>query len=166
MVDVFKETLMRGQIAERILASRFLEVGADVQWTNEKNSGCDLTVRLPGKSLFRIEIKDEQNYAYTGNIAIERIQNKNKDPSGLAITTSDVWIHSFGTDGPYFAFRVVPMKRFLHRNREQYPIKPFGQADNKNAGQIVPIAVLQTQNWADYCESFEDLFMSSIWDWS
>jgi hypothetical protein len=162
MGDVFQQTLQRGQIAERILATRFLELGCGVEWTNEEHTGRDMLVRMRGE-LFGIEVKDEQNYAESGRIAIERQQNEHRDPSGIAITTADIWIHVFGPDGPYVIYRVIPMKRFLSRYKDKYRILQFGQSDNSNRGHLVPIAILQTHTWADYCETADELYMSKVW---
>jgi hypothetical protein len=163
MAETFEQALKQAHIAEQILATHFLEVGCAVEWTNEKGTGRDMLVRIRGV-VFGVEVKDEENFRDSGNIAIERAQNLNGDPSGLGITTADIWIHVFGSGGPYMAYRVIPMKRFLSRNKQAYPIRPFGKSDNANKGNLVPVAVLQTQPWADYCESFGELYMSSVWE--
>lgn len=163
MGNVFQENLLRAQITERVLADRFLEAGCVVEWNNEKESGCDMTIRRKGR-LHRIEVKDEQNHEGSGNIAIERTQGQDGKPSGISITTADIWVHVFGADGPYVIFQVIPMKLFLAGNRGIYRIIKFGQADNNNAGRIIPRAVLHTVEWADDCESFDELYMSKAWE--
>jgi hypothetical protein len=63
-----------------------------------------------GAKLERIELKSESHqWEHTGNIAIEyRCDGR---PSGLSVTTADLWVHELKRDGQTLIYLVIPVPR-------------------------------------------------------
>lgn len=160
--EQFESTLTMAHHVEYRVATKALEYGCHVEWDDVKESGRDLNVRVH-KPIERVEIKDESNYFGTGNVVIERSQGDPKQPSGIGITTADVFLHVFGTDGPFVLYRVQQMKVFLQMNLYRWPAKLFSGSDNNNHGHLVKYAEFISQPWAELCNSWDELWMSRVW---
>src|SRR4029077_10931742 len=66
-----------------------------------------------------IELKSETyQWEQTGNICIEYRQNG--QPSGIAITKADVWVHELRRDGQTLCWLMFPIERLKDLAREQH----------------------------------------------
>jgi hypothetical protein len=67
----------------------------------------------------KIELKSETwQWEQTGNICIEFRQND--QPSGIAITEADYWVHELKRDGLTLVYLMFPIERLKALAREQY----------------------------------------------
>ena len=67
----------------------------------------------------RIELKSESHqWEKTGNICIEYRQNGN--PSGIAATEADLWVHELKRDGETLCYLMFPAERLKKLAREAY----------------------------------------------
>ena len=81
------------------------------------------------KGMYTCEIKTERDkWAKTGNICIE-IESYGK-PSGLQVTTSDIWVQNLVKDGKLIASLVIPTEN-LKELTKQVPSKTLYGGDNK-----------------------------------
>jgi hypothetical protein len=69
--------------------------------------------------LERIELKSEsRRWEETGNIVIEYRQNG--QPSGIATTEADCWVHELKRDGQTLVYLMFPIERLKALCREAY----------------------------------------------
>ena len=83
-----------GQEAE-VFVKKILDkadIGCELNEDYERRYDCDLDCRI-GKKRFTCEVKFDKMAEKTGNIAIEFWNSKADRPSGIKVTTSDIWIH-------------------------------------------------------------------------
>jgi hypothetical protein len=67
----------------------------------------------------KIELKSETwQWERTGNICIEFRQNG--QPSGIAITDADVWVHELRRDDKTLVWLMFPIERLLELARDAY----------------------------------------------
>src|SRR5215468_10178544 len=67
----------------------------------------------------KIELKSESwLWEQTGNICIEYRQDD--QPSGIAITEADYWVHELKRDGQTLVYLMFPIERLKELAREQY----------------------------------------------
>jgi hypothetical protein len=72
-----------------------------------------------GQKLERIELKTESwQWERTGNICIEFRQHGR--PSGIAITTADVWVHELQREGATLVYLMFPIERLKALCRAAY----------------------------------------------
>lgn len=65
----------------------------------------------------KIELKSETwQWEQTGNICIEYLQNG--EPSGIAATTADVWVHELRRDDATLVYLMFPVERLKALARE------------------------------------------------
>ena len=108
---------------------------------------------------FRVEVKNEDRYATSGNICVETRQGFPLRPSGVAWSEATVFIHTL------MNFCVVYRRREMHawlRDEFKGGRKEQAFGDNNNRGFVIAISVLESADWFDYCR-FADMPSSSIW---
>jgi hypothetical protein len=67
----------------------------------------------------KIELKTETwQWEQTGNICIEYRQNG--EPSGIAVTEADYWVHELRRDGKTLCYLMFPVARLKELAREAY----------------------------------------------
>jgi len=72
-----------------------------------------------GMKPVRIELKSETwQWEQTGNICIEYRQNG--QPSGIAATTADLWVHELRRDGRTLCWIMFPIDRLKELARKAY----------------------------------------------
>lgn len=153
----FQEALPKGHEAERRVASILLRAGAQVQHRSNRSS-FDLTATLAFGRPELIEVKNEDEYAQSGNICLELTQGKEGKPrraSGLAISESTVMVHTLGKQ--LALYRTRDMRLFV----KQCGIKPQPFGDWGNEGIIMPLNRLEGQPWFDLTDD-EHLAQSRV----
>ena len=90
----------------------------------------------------RVEVKTERNiWATTGNIAVE-IKCRN-EPSGIATTDADYWIHLLALDNDVFGGFIFPTQKLKERIKELLKDKTakiqYGGDDNASKLVLIPI---------------------------
>jgi hypothetical protein len=72
-----------------------------------------------GTRPLRIELKSETwQWEQTGNICVEYRQNG--EPSGIAITEADIWVHELRRNGDTLLWLMIPIPRLKELAREAY----------------------------------------------
>jgi hypothetical protein len=67
----------------------------------------------------KVELKSETwQWEQTGNIAIEYRQNG--QPSGIAVTEADYWVHELRRDGGTLCYLMFPIERLKELARKAY----------------------------------------------
>jgi hypothetical protein len=67
----------------------------------------------------KIELKSESyQWEQTGNICIEYRQDG--EPSGIAVTEADMWVHELKRDGETLLYLMVPVPRLKELAREAF----------------------------------------------
>src|ERR1035437_229291 len=70
-----------------------------------------------GSKIEKIELKSETwQWERTGNICIEFSQNG--QPSGIAVTDADMWVHELRRDGKTLVYLMFPIARLKELARE------------------------------------------------
>ena len=90
----------------------------------------------------RVEVKTERNiWATTGNIAVEIKCRDN--PSGIATTDADYWIHLLAIDDDVFGGFIFPTQKLKERIKELLKDKTakiqYGGDDNASKLVLIPI---------------------------
>jgi len=122
-------------------------------WQAKDRSGgkqIDLLVTFP--YLFGIEIKDEDNFADSGNICIETFQGEPRRPSGLMISATQFFVHTLGAMS--IVYSTPHMQRCVAGAIEAGRLteRVFANADNHNGGVIVKRSKLTWRSrWVDEC---------------
>ena len=157
--EAFQSQNAFGQEGQNVVMLSLLKGGCSVQKADADNWR-DMVANIGGQT-FRLEIKNEDRHQHTGNIAIETFQGRNKKPSGLSITSSDVWIHKIGA--MCVAYRVPDMKTWLYECASIFKLspKPFAGADGGCGGYVVPIRFLDNRSWTDTI-ALESLHTSKV----
>ena len=97
---------------------------------------------------FRVEVKNEDNYAKSGNICIETRQGWPLRVSGVADSEATIFVHTFLDNCAIYRGR--EMHQWLReevREGRRYE-QAFG--DNNNRGFVVPLPDLFQYEWFDY----------------
>ena len=154
----------KGQDAERRVAHILVDAGWGVKWLSRGNKH-DLSVEPPSGTE-RVEVKNEDAFAHSGNLCIELFQGPARKPSGLAVSEASVCIHTLGETCAIF--RKQPMLNHVmeaqRRNPPLYQVIQFGRADNANQGLKVPRIVLSLRDWYEEVP-LEQLAASRVWAW-
>jgi hypothetical protein len=75
----------------------------------------------------KIELKSETwQWERTGNICIEYRQNG--EPSGIAVTEADYWVHELRRDGATLCYLMFPIDRLKALARQAYAAGRFREA--------------------------------------
>lgn len=127
---------------------------------DDARSSHDISVSFDGRTE-KVEIKNEDNYANSGNVIVEYYQGEHK-PSGILASKAYVFIHSLGTMA--FLYKVEEMKVWLERMDKLFPIIALAKSDNNNMGRKVAIrSVLESQHkWNDFI-AFKKIPHSHVW---
>jgi hypothetical protein len=141
----FEEALPVGHVGEDRIRAILAEAGAQVQ-KFDCLAAFDFTATVHFGHPERIEVKNEDHYAGSGNICIELLQGKAQPrPSGISLSESTVCVHTLG---PRIAlYRTQPMRLFLKEAYKNKPLAKFG--DNGNQGVVLPIKGVHIQPWFD-----------------
>lgn len=105
-----------GRQGELLVIDLFITNGLECYSNKEtkKLSYYDLEVVVDEKTLF-LEIKNDRRALDTGNLAIE-MKNVLRDvPSGLTITTADIWVVILGTD--IYMTKTDDLRKFVEDNK-------------------------------------------------
>jgi len=158
----FEEALEVAQRTEdRVAWAMFQSCLASIRKANDGHSQ-DLFVFL-GNRPFRVEVKDESNYATSGNLCIETGQgfDVSHRRSGILTSESTITVHAFLFDCAQY--RTQPTRNFLVEwVKSGNVLRKFG--DIGNTGWIIPRKVLLSKDW--YAEvSLDDIFNSELWNY-
>jgi hypothetical protein len=115
-------------------------------------SGEQWLTMLGAASGLKVEVKTERDtWATSGNIVFEYVCRGN--PSGIAVTTADFWIHLLSLNGKVVGVHgwpVDPLKQFLrkcHADPAAYHSRlASGGDDNQSSLIIVPLSQLHRIN--------------------
>ena len=140
-----KDSYIQGEKKENVIASTFLNKRWMVKLA-PKGSRYDLII---DKDDFHelVEIKNEDKQKFR-NICIEVHQRLNHKPSGISISDSTIFIHTFGNQ--IILYDTQEMKWFLKNNQMDLSIyfqEKFNKADNENGGYILPINLFLNKDW-------------------
>lgn len=90
-----------------------------------------------------VELKSESHlWERTGNICIEYKQNG--QPSGIAVTMADTWVHELKRDGKTLLYLVVPMERLKELCRRAYERKDY--RENVGDGKRFCVVLLKLRD--------------------
>lgn len=110
--------------------------------------------------VFRVEVKNEDNYAQSGNICVETRQGQPLRLSGVAWSEATVFVHTL--DDKCALYRRRDMQVWLrcemkagHRYEQRF-------GDNNNRGFVLAIDDLVDFEWFDYC-LFVQIGASRLW---
>lgn len=141
----FRQRNRGGHSAEAKIAWGLLRAGWLVQWVNV---GARYDILAWGANqLERIEVKNEDAYAGSGNLCIETHQGNPPRPSGILTSESTIMVHTLGDMAGIY--RTQAMRNFLAE--KNYKSRPFVGADNQNAGMLVKIVEVEHERWYDSC---------------
>lgn len=112
-----------------------------------------------------VEIKNEDNYAHSRNICIERVQNQ-KDPrfSGILTSESQVCIHTLGAQVALYRTQYMRIHIASELRSKRLKEDYFRGADNGNRGLVIPYMSLLSHTWFDL-RPFSELFESRVWEY-
>ena len=150
--------LAEGEAKEAELVKVFRQHGCEAHIANQ-SAGRDIEARV-ADHWHIIEVKNEDQYAKSGNICIELYQGKlRKVPSGLLVSDANIWIHTLAEKVVlYSAWRMRELLRFRLRKSHGpllvppvslKEVRPFAGADNGNEGVILNVADVSIQSWGD-----------------
>lgn len=90
----------------------------------------------------KIELKSESwEWEQTGNICIE--YRSRGEPSGIAATEADCWVHELKRDGETLVWLMFPIERLKHIAREAYRQKRFRTKAGDDGAQSVVLIRLR-----------------------
>lgn len=159
MRDAFQQELEFGQQAEGRLRDLLQFAGAFVSKFGNSNKN-DFQVVFNNQT-HRVEIKNEDRKASTGNICIEVLQGLPAKQSGIAISEATLVIHTLcDRVCIYRRARMLEYVRNEYRERRLI-LKRFG--DNHNMGFIIPIvSLLNHYEWFD-ARPMTTISESALW---
>lgn len=152
MFEKWDETFSSGLLMEDKLETIFHQRG----WTTlhrGTDAAYDLALAKPSGKVFLLEVKDESNYAHTGNVCIEMVQGHGKKPSGIRTTNSSVWIHVLGETS--VLYRVAEMRLLIAFCRNRLRYTSFKNSDNFTQGYVIPKSLFVGEVWADELSTVE-----------
>ena len=142
----FEQELLFGQQAEGRVRDLLQYAGAFVSKYGNTNKN-DFQVVFNNQT-HRVEIKNEDRYASSGNICAEVLQGIPQKPSGVMVSEASLIVHTLADRCAIY--RRSPFCAWLrdeYRNK-RIKLKSFG--DNHNQGFIVPVnSLLQYTDWFD-----------------
>ena len=141
----FQDSLPDGHNGEDRVFLALSAHGAQVQ-RYDCRGAFDLTATIHFGHPERIEVKNEDNYATSGNVCLELWQGKEAPrPSGIAVSESTVCVHTLGS--VMAIYRTQSMRLFIKSNDGTWPLRGFG--DNGNRGLVIPRSDLLGRWWFD-----------------
>lgn len=157
----FDDQLLFGQAGEVRVRDTLCEGGGLVSKFGHTNSN-DFQLVIHNKA-HRVEVKNEDRYAYTGNLCIELQQGRvTRKRSGLAISEASIVVHTLGDNAALY--RAAKMREHLWNEMRagRLGMELFRGSDNGNRGVIVAIGDFQFQPWFDY-RLMSELAESPLW---
>jgi len=125
----FIAELRGGQKAEKVICDLFNTSGLPTMIRGGRWSEWDLETRLPGYFVdFYTEVKYDKHEAKSGNLAFELFNPKTNKPSGLGITSANLWCHVL-SDSIWIA-NVQELKNYIKNNE---PYKKIMRGGDNNA---------------------------------
>lgn len=108
-----------------------LDIKAEKNEDKETRKFWDLDCKH-GKKKFTAEVKYDIMAQRTGNIAIEYYNSKSCEPSGIEVTTADIWLHILrdGANKTCWVASVAELKKFIKNND---PFKNLTGVGDNNA---------------------------------
>ena len=120
MTKFFKDK-KSGDFAENLFIALLKKYNCKIKLNKsekrEELAGWDIQSKIDGKIVF-FEIKYDLMSQKTGNLAIEYFNPKKNKPSGINVTTSNIWVYVLPDKSIWFA-SVKDIKDFIKK------IKPF-----------------------------------------
>ncbi len=114
----FKNDRQAGNSIESKLQEILIKAGVACQLNSDpsKYREYDLSCELNKKEFF-IEAKFDKYCERSGNIAIEFYNPKAGKPSGIGVTTADIWAHAITCPYSIWVTSVSKLKRFILENK-------------------------------------------------
>lgn len=157
----FEDSLFRGRQAEERVRDILCNAGGFVSKFHNTNQN-DFQLIYQNQT-HRVEIKNEDNYANSGNICLEVMQGRNgaNRPSGIAVSEASILIHTFQDH-----CAVYRRSKMAERLRSRYvgkevELRNFG--DNGNRGFVLPVSDFWHENWFDWIQT-TSIAKSKLWE--
>lgn len=125
----------------------------------------DVCVVAPSGLVFRVEVKNEDAYADSGNILVELRQGSPPKPSGLSSSESTICVHTLGDAAALYRsqeMRIYLSASLIAKNVSYSNLGVFGKSDNNNRGVKVRRGMLDGWPWYDELP-LEDVAKSKLW---
>lgn len=143
----FVETLPFGNEAQERVANLLRSKGGFANKVDDR-ARYDFELHF-NNHVFRVEVKNEDNYATTGNICLETRQGWPLRPSGVAFSEATICVHTLQENAALFRRREMHQwLRDVFRTGKRQEDR-FG--DNNNRGYVVPLREFFGVRWFDYC---------------
>lgn len=157
--ETFKQDLKQGQKIEDALLKCMIDNG----WKVRRNNtwAYDLAV-FTNTRFHLVEVKDESNYADSGNIAVEMYIGKDKRKSGILKSDANVYIHYLA--GRCIVYRKTEMLQYILGAIQEGSLKSFeyGKGDDHVEGVLLRISDLDAKGLvADV--NIKSLFDLGLW---
>jgi len=154
----FGEALLFGASAQERVADKLRAAGGFAN-KHDDLSRYDFELHF-NNHVYRVEVKNEDNYAASGNICIETRQGWPLKVSGVAYSEATIFIHTFEENCALYRRREmhVWLRNELKEGRRYE--QRFG--DNNNRGFVISINDLLDYEWFDFC-IFNKLACSFLW---
>lgn len=154
----FGESLLFGNSAQDRVADAIRVAGGFANKVDDR-ARYDFELQF-NNHVYRVEVKNEDNYAKSGNICVETRQGWPLRPSGVAWSEATLFVHTLCDN--CVLYRRRDMHVWLRDEvaaRHRYEQK-FG--DNNNRGFVLAIDDLLKHKWFDYC-AFTVIANSLLW---
>ncbi len=140
--EQFAYQLREGHYNELRVALYFMLQGAHVRigYTGQRY---DLSVILPKKPRFSVEVKWDKRAGETGNLYFEIKNTRRDEPSGIAATTADFWCHVIGEGNEALLVATSQLRRLL-RSKKLRRVETKAE-DGNSLGLLAPRAWLEAQ---------------------
>jgi hypothetical protein len=134
MYKPFDIALEKGHVGENRIINLLCTEGFEIGQARIKNNAGDFECRWKGRS-YLVEVKNENNYAWSKNICIEMYQGKIPRPSGIRASKAAICIHTFGDIIALYP-RIDMLAMVSGWERQGVKLEEFG--DNFNKGYVRP----------------------------
>lgn len=150
--ETFYEQDAFGKVCEEKVLDALSKTGWEVKWRPEvgQKHSRDALLWHPKWDFCAVEIKNESKMSHTGNIAVE--MTNNYKPSGILVSTADVFIHYLG-DPLVAIYQKEAMLGLLRRLRRSggLVLRYCRKADNHSRVVLLPISTLPVGEGFDVC---------------
>jgi hypothetical protein len=156
----FDIALEKGHVGENRIINLLRAEGFEIGKTLIRNNAADFECRWNGRQ-YLVEVKNEDNYAWSKNICIEMYQGKRPKPSGVLVSKATVCIHTFADIIALYP-RIEMVALVSEWEKQGVKLDEFG--DNLNKGYVRPRCFFETQTrW--YFESDEEgIAYTRVWE--
>ena len=155
----FKEALLFGDRAQDRVADAIRAAGGFANKVDDR-ARYDFELHF-NNHVFRVEVKNEDNYADGGNICVETRQGRPLRPSGVTWSEATVFVHTLGDNCALYRRR--EMHAWLRIEFQAGRKKEMVFGDNNNRGFILAYCELGDFDWFDFC-SFGQMGNSRLWN--